>query len=338
MVDMTLKMVNRISAKDLLDMKEMDEKLSISMHFYNIMGTAAYFGKHEMIHFVACRMVWLTMKNGLCKHSILGFVQFSGVIFRAKKCAESASRIGKAAMSCCRERYNTHDMVPNLYATYYGFIAPYTEPLQTCADMLRQGFDAGISLGETGTAFFNASLHIRTAMMAGERLPTLMEQVDYYLELINAYQNEIAKPYLSIFRGTISILIDNGESTSSARHAIDVPTNTTNANMLETIFFHSAIQAYWQGHNERCQYWINKFLLHTTPDISDMCRFQFITFTQGLNSFQLPISKISIKFRTTLKKAIRVLNTAASYSSWNFCNKVRCNQSFFDALGVLFDT
>ena len=327
MVEATSKMVQRISEKDLLEMKEMDERLSITMNFYRIMGHAVYFGKPGMILFVASRMVQLTMENGLCEHSILGFVQFAAIICSskiAKKSIERASQIGKAAMSCSRKRYNTATQLPSIYHCYYGFIAFHTEPLQTCADMLRQGFDAGMSLGESDTAFVNAIQHIRTAVIAGESLPILLEKVDYYLALANTYQNEIAKTYFSIFRGTISTLIDKGVPTSLSSLAIDAPTNIANAQVLEVIYFHRAIQAYWQSHSERCQYYIKKFL-EKSYDVGKL-NSMIIVFIHGMNSFQLMKRQSSTKNRSISKRAIKELKTAASLSSWNFSNKVRYGQ------------
>ncbi len=304
-------------------MKEAAERHGIFMHFYSIMGTAAYFGLPEMYPFVACRMVTLTMKSGLCKHSIIGFMHFSGVLSSgkiSKKCIDDATQIGKVAMSCWKTRYNSSEQLPNLYSLYYGFIAHYTEPLQTCADMTRQGFEAGMSLGDVGSAFLNAYCHIRTAIVAGARLPTLMERVDYYLKLTSTYQQETSKVFLSIFRGTISILIDKGESTSSSPYAITVPTDTTNTSLLESIYLHSAIQAFWQCHHERCQYYIDEFVSVSC----DVWRVQLITFLQGVNSFYLMKVKATLSLRTKTRKAIRVVKTAASRSCWNFANKVRC--------------
>ncbi len=327
MVAETTDIIRKLGVLDrgLVNMKEADERLGSSMHLYSIMGTAAYFGKPELFSFVACRMVQLTMKSGLCKHSIIGFIHFSGVLSRgkiAKKCIGDASQIGKVAMSCWKTRYYTSEQLPTLYSAYYGFIAHYTEPLQTCADMLRLGFDAGMSLGDVGTAFLNASLHIRTAVLTGGRLPTLLGRVDYYLRLTSTYQQETSKVFLSIFRETISILIDKGESTSSSPYAIDVPADTTNTNVLESMYLHRAIQAFWQCHNERCQYYIDMFLGVS----GDMWRLQFIMFLHGVNSFYLLKEKETINLKTITKRAIRVVKTAASLSCWNFNNKVRCRE------------
>jgi hypothetical protein len=190
--------------------------------------------------------------------------------------------------------------------------------------MLRQGFDAGMSLGESGTAFFNAMQHIRIALAAGESLPILLEKVDNYLALANTHQNEIAKAYLSIFRGTISTLIDKGVSTSASPLAIDVPTETANANILESIHNHRAIQAYWQGHSKRCQYYIGK-LPQKSSYFGKLSRLP-IVFIHGMNSLQLIKCKPSPRLLSISKKAIKELKTAASLSGWNFSNKVRYDE------------
>ena len=312
-------MLKSISDSDLLQMKEMDERLSISMNFYSILATAAFFGKSEMLPVVACRMAQLTMESGLCKHSILSFVVYAMVLCNGnivENNIDCASRIGKAAMSCSMKRYHTSEQLPYLYLVYYGFIAPYTEPLQSCADMLRQGFDAGMSLGETGIAFLNSCLHIRFAFVAGGRLPTLLEKVDYYLKLENTHQNEIAKAVLSVHRETISILIYKGGQSSSP-HAID----TANEKISESVNFFRAIQSYWQGYSERCQHYIRKFNLFMS---SSIWKRQFITFIDGMNSFQLLKRTSNGRLRSIPRNAIMVLKAAASLSSWNWRNKVRC--------------
>ena len=167
------------------------------------MATVEHFApvKPEMSTFIICRMVQYTMEKGLCKYSIAGFVQYAMLLCTSKITKvdiEGALRIAKAAMSCSKTRYDRTDQLPFLYCVYYGFVAVYTEPLQTCADMLRQGFDAGMSLGDTCNAFFNSVQHIKTALIVGDRLPTLLKKVDYYLKLASTYQNETLGAFLLI--------------------------------------------------------------------------------------------------------------------------------------------
>ena len=327
MIDGALQVVRRMSDKKLLKMKEMDERRCISMNLYIIMGTAAYFGKPEMFQFIACRTVQLTMKYGVCKHSIMGLVHFAVVLGcnnKSKQGVEIATRIGKAAISCSRERYRSSEHLANLYYAYYGIIAPHTEPIQTCADMLRQGFDAGMSLGDSDIAFFNSISHIRTLIMAGERLPTLLEKVNYYLKIANAYKNSIARAFFSLYRDTVTILTDNGGTSSSTDHPNDQTTNDANAKLLESIYFQRAIQAYWLGHIKRCQFYTEKYLEYV-KQISFYSN--FMLFIHGLSSLELQKRKTSIKLRAITKRSIRVLKTSASFSSWNSQNKVSTSTS-----------
>mgnify|MGYP007004940035 CR=1 FL=1 len=61
---------------------------------------------------------------------------------------------------------------------------------------------------------------------------------------------------------TISLLIDKGESTSSKPNSNNAPTgnSTKYATMSETMYFHQAMQAFWLGHTERCQYFVGNGL------------------------------------------------------------------------------
>ncbi len=354
LIQETWELVKSLCEKDLLEMKEMDEKLSIIMKFYLLTTSAAYMAKREMHHFFACRIVQLTMTRGLCESSFAGLAHFA--ICVGKHDIDGASRIGKTAMSCLKKRYHTPETLSRLYLIYYGSFAHLTEPLQSCADMLRQGFDAAMSLGETGVAFFNAVLHITHAYVAGERLPTILDRADYYLELTGVHANDVAKIFHPIFRGMISELIDKGESTSSYCHSNVAPDSFVSSILKEVVLtaasqfptlmgkyggatlilqaIHStrAIQAFWQGHTKRCQYYVGKYL-ETRSDYVTLGS-TMVPFYDGLNTFRLLNENSKAKRKAIPKNItndIAVLETAASHSSWNFRNKVRNSQSLFGA-------
>ena len=112
-----------------------------------------------------------------------------------------------------------------------------------------------------------------------------------------------------------------GVLTSLLPLAIDAPVNVK---VLEVIYYHRAIQAYWQSHSERCQYYIKKFLekSYNTGKLNS----KFIVFIHGMNSFEMMKRQPSTRCRSISKRAIKELKTAASLSSWNFSNKVRYGQ------------
>jgi hypothetical protein len=354
LIQETLGLVKSLREKDLLEMKEMDEKDSILVKFYLLKTSAAYIAKREMHPFFACRTVQLTMSRGLCESSIAGLVHFA--ICVGKHDIDGASRIGKAAMSCLKKRYHTSEVLPRIYGLYYGGLAHHTEPLQSCADMLRQGFDTAMSLGETGFAFLNAGMHITYAYAAGERLPTLFYRADYYLELTDVHAHDFAKIFHPIFHGMISELIDKGESTSSNCHSNVAPDSFVSSILkdlvltaasqfptlmvkyggatviLQVMHFSRAIQAFWHGHTKRCQYYVGKYL-EIRSDYGTLDS-TMVPFYDGLNTFRLLNENSKAKRKDIPKNItndIAVLETAASHSSWNFRNKVRNSQSLFGA-------
>ena len=330
MVQQTSDLVYKISERDLLEMEEMNEKLTHTMHFYSILLTAAFFAKPEIVPFVACRMVQLTKKHGLCRYSIVGFVQLATALCNkritkkvTKKNIDDASQIGKAAMSCYQNRYNTSDQLPQLSVAYYGFFAWHIESLQTCAAMLRRGFDAGMSLGQINHAIANSIHEIKYSLAAGYKLHTLLDKLNHTLELANNHQQNMAEVYLMIFRGTISTLINKREA--SIEKSYDSPSEMTNSHVLEVMYYHRSLQAFWQGHSERCQHYINKFLQAFSSE--GRINTLFIQFIHGLNLLQMQRLRSRLKIRTQTRQIIMVLKTAAGHSSWNFQNKVSQNQS-----------
>jgi hypothetical protein len=328
---MTSAVVERIvSDTDLLDMKEMDGMNKTLMDFYGIMTSSALFARPEMRLFLICRKVQLTMNTStLCEGSVISFIELASVLCREDTGIEGASRLGKVAMSCFKKRYHGSTIVmARLYCIYYSCIAFHSEPLQSCAYMLRLGFDIGMSTGETVGAFFNASTHINTALAAGERLPTLLDKVNYYLGLAETYQNKFATIMLSITRDTISTLIGKTGSTTPTCQSdapAGMPDFITKASIIS-----SAITAFWQGHSDRCQFYIDKLRKLTSVDynVAFVDEYLVTSVIHGLNSIRVLKTRNinSYKIKCVSKKAVDVLMNATARSSWNFRNKVRRNQ------------
>ena len=322
LIEATSKIVESISYGDLIAMQEMDNELSITMKFYNLITQVAFFSRPEILPYLIHRMIQLTMKYGFCKYSAMGFMNYGMVVCSSNKLAKEsiliAARLGKAALTCSKKRCHSPEQLPSLYCVYYGFVAFHTEPLQACADMLRQGFEAALSRGGIATVAANSIQHVKCLIMAGESLPALLEKVNYYLELSTTYQTQTGIVYHTIFRETIMALIDKGGSTHPKPHP---DAEETNANIVETMHFHRAIQAYWQGHSERCQYFTDKFFKMSSH--RGKLNGIEMTFINALNSFQLLKRQKSAKLRSAGKHAIAELKAAALNSTWNFSNKVR---------------
>ncbi len=108
--------------------------------------------------------------------------------------------------------------------------------------------------------------------------------------MANAYKNSIARAFFSLYRDTVTILTDNGGTSSSTDYSNDLPTNDANAKLLGSIYFQRAIQAYWLGHIKRCQFYTEKYLEYV-KQISFYSN--FMLFIHGLSSLELQKRKTS---------------------------------------------
>ena len=123
-----------------------------------------------MFALITYKMLQLTMLHEVCKYSITGFVQFAAMLCGNKllKDIEVASRIEGGAIYFATKRFHTTEQLPKFYFAYYGFVAFNTEPLQSCAAMLRQGFNVGLLLEENETDFHNDAIqHTKSFLSCG---------------------------------------------------------------------------------------------------------------------------------------------------------------------------
>lgn len=85
-------------------------------------------------------MIEITLKHGVCSYSVIGFVQYAAMLLSKNMFLRSALKIGKVAMSLLLKRYESSDLIPKLYPSYYGLVAIHTEKIQDCTDMLRNAY------------------------------------------------------------------------------------------------------------------------------------------------------------------------------------------------------
>ena len=184
-----------------------------------------------------------------------------------------------------------------------------------------------MSLGESDSAFNNSICQIRTLILAGDRLPSLMEKVDYFMQKADTYNNELGKYFFSIFRRTIAVLINGGDSS----HYSHTLSETAIQKFSEAILFHSALRTYWQGHHKRSKHFVDKMMQVTGSEMGQL-NASYIIFINGLNSLELMKTNSTTRLSAVAVRACKVIKKASEHSSWNFKNKVSNIQPLCDAL------
>ena len=81
MLPETLSMYSEVYGDDWLAKKMEDSSLCNILEFYSAIATAAYFCKppHVVAYFV-CKMVQMSLRNGVCQHTPLALMQLSSII------------------------------------------------------------------------------------------------------------------------------------------------------------------------------------------------------------------------------------------------------------------
>ena len=68
--------------------------------------------------------------------------------------------------------------------------------------------------GETEIGFYNAVFIVRSALLGGENLRSLLKEIDYHLGIMKRRCCLLSMPYFTAYRETFSVLIDKGKNTS----------------------------------------------------------------------------------------------------------------------------
>jgi len=229
---------------------------------------------------------------------------------------QNASRIGKLATAALKRFDSPTDIVSSLYFVYYGFVASYSETVQTCADNLYRGFECGLACSDTTSGFINASHHVRISMAAGKHLPSLLKTVEHLLDVAKSHGNMMAILHLKLYLDTISILIGKGSS--------DYAKVQDAALKFPASLYHQAIRAFWIGHSERCHYLFEKGVKRTgNHSWGSRHNSGFEALYHGLNALKIMKRESLQQMKAAPRNALQLLKILSGCSQWNYRNKVQ---------------
>jgi len=209
-----------------------------------------------------------------------------------------------------------------LFFTFYGCVAWRVEPIRSCAtNSLRQGFESGMTNGDTHTAFHSALQHIQMGFVGGDNLQSLLKDIDYYLTVFAEYNNAMVKNFMLIFRETVSILIDKGEATSIEEKAVYADADAKEYGkdkLFQSSLCHKALRSFWLGHHERCNHYMKDILTYyTNGSVIELTS----RFYNGLNALRL-MRKSRLSAQNKLyKETMKALKEAEVSSIADFKNK-----------------
>lgn len=189
-------------------------------------------------------------------------------------------------------------------------------------------FLVGISgAGAVNFAFFNSVFLVRNALLSGENLFCLRNEIDYHLDVMNRFKHTLFQDPLLAFRETISQIIDKGRSITSEenRNAENFAFNSLNHQRNNAFtHFNTVLQSFWLGYSDRCDHFAKRAL---KMKLLGSHNWLLVLFYAALNAFQLHTngnrSRTQLSnLRQLYKDAITEMRSFATLSPSNYNGKV----------------
>ncbi|KAL7570248.1 hypothetical protein ACA910_020671 [Epithemia clementina (nom. ined.)] len=154
----TVKLLKGRSMESLLRLPILNDSKTVAvMHMLNLLFVYAFFSKMELAPFLGFKMVEITVNNGICAVSCVGFGIYAMLLCGAGNDIDEAYRYGKLAMAML-DRSSSRAWLCRVSAAYYGCVYGWKRPVQECIEPLRNAFRIGIECGDIEFAMVNANI------------------------------------------------------------------------------------------------------------------------------------------------------------------------------------
>ena len=134
------------------------------------------FSSPTMFQMIACQMVQLTIKHGLCVQSAEAFANLGYCINALFKNFDAGYRISKLSLVIL-ERFKANNEVAKVHFIIYGFLSVWKEPLQATIEGLQSAVNTGLVTGDHKNVLHNQVVMYRQMMLAGCHLSILRDRL-----------------------------------------------------------------------------------------------------------------------------------------------------------------
>jgi len=230
---------------------------SIPLHAMKIMSAIhmpTTFSSPTTFQMLACQMMQLTIKHGLCVESAEAFANLGYCLISLFGNYEAGYRLGKLSLVIL-DRFKTTNRVAKLYFLVYGFLAIWKEPVQATIEAIQSAINIGYVEGDYKNVLFNNLILNRQMISAGcelsdirDRLVRLCGDMTY---------DKSKKGFFSPFHNTLGDLYCVMALTGEARDMFGISPKeneekllekyfaTKNSAIIQTIQYHRLYKAFW---------------------------------------------------------------------------------------------
>ncbi|KAL3800186.1 hypothetical protein HJC23_001107 [Cyclotella cryptica] len=292
-----------------------------------VLGTILPFlftDRPQYLPYVACRIVNLSLRHGLCSDSPLGLVVYAVSLLNTD--IDEAYRLGKLGLSL-HETFDSKEKHPRLKCAVYGFLAFYREPLQSVVDLLKNNYRDSLMAGDGYVACSSVSYHTRFRMMCGHSLSDLDNECKIFVtEMTKLSDPSVCLVHLGMSE-VIRKLSGSRRIPFSLMPCQNIATDEDYLQKLESLGMSSMLQAgyfnalfvnFWFKKYDEAASWAKKYRCRNQNRFLDV----YHSFYEGMTAFQLARKTVNRNAIEVGHLAISLFQEWVKHSTWNFQNKL----------------
>jgi predicted ATPase len=195
-------LLRKTELQSLLDGVKMEDKNKMmALQIIAAMNSSMYASSPELLLCTVLKTLRWSLKFGVSKQTpiCIGFYAVLEMAMGSTKSATSACKISlKLAEKLCLMHT---EYAPT--ASAYGFVLPWTTPLQDCANHLLGGYNNGIQAGDLEYAFMNITLYCFFRFSLGKTLSELERSMRDFAFQMKEYDQFLQLQFLSLTWQTV---------------------------------------------------------------------------------------------------------------------------------------
>ncbi|KAL7542869.1 hypothetical protein ACHAXR_012176 [Thalassiosira sp. AJA248-18] len=155
----------------------MTEKIPLqAMKIMSAVHMPYSFSDPAMFQMMACQMMQLTIKHGLCVESAEAFSNFGYCLISLSRDYEAGYRAGQLALVIL-DRFKATKRVAKVHFLIYGFLSVWKDPLQSTVEGLQYAVNMGLLEGDYESALFDQVVLNRQMFIAGYMLSVVRDRL-----------------------------------------------------------------------------------------------------------------------------------------------------------------
>ena len=213
----TNQLIEQVGFENLIQLPPMEnpEKLA-AMKILKHICYPAYFGVPEMLGFIVCRLVDLTIKYGDSPLSPFAFAIFSVLLNGGLNDIQNGSKFGELAITkhCQRNDFNYKAAIHNLY---FGLSRHFYKPVRESIAPLIEGYQSFSENGDAENCAYCIINAYFCSILAGYNLNYIQQKFEKYIEHILKFGQEQVINQLHIWTQVLSNLVGNSHYTAQLK-------------------------------------------------------------------------------------------------------------------------